>query len=629
MATGRIRDEDIALVRERSAIADVVGAQVGLRNAGGGSLKGLCPFHDEKTPSFNVSPARGYFHCFGCGVGGDVIDFVMKADHLSFAEAIERLAGRAGITLRYEEGGAVPHRPQGGRARLVAAHGAAAEFYAGLLAESPEASPGRDFLAQRGFDAAAAQQFGVGFAPRSWDALVRHLRDRQFSDAELVGAGLAREGPRGLLDRFMGRLVWPIHDVTGDVVGFGARRLFDDDRIEAKYVNTPETPIYKKSQLLYGVEAAKKDIKRRGQAVIVEGYTDVMACHLAGVPTAVATCGTAFGVEHVKILRRLLMDASEFRGEVIFTFDGDAAGQNAARKAYDEQDQRFTTQTFVAVEPDGLDPCDVRLRKGDAAVRDLIANRVPLFEFAIRGTLRRHDLETAEGRVAAMQAAAPAVLGIRDRALRQEYGRRLAGWLGMDVDAVLAELATRARATQLTPRQTGSPAPRQATAGEVERPDLLEPALQVERELVKLAIQFPQLLGPRFDALEAEVFRARAHLLIHSAIVAAGGTATGGSGEQWVSQVREQASDEVVRALIAELAVDPPLAAYEPDRRYAAEQLATVQVAAVNRQIDTLRGRLQRVNPVERAAEHTTLFGELVALEQFRRGLREQLIDGL
>jgi DNA primase len=621
VAGGRIKDEDVALVRERSAIADVVGASVGLRNAGGGSLKGLCPFHEEKTPSFNVSPSRGYFHCFGCGVGGDVIDFVMKSDSLSFTEAIERLAGRAGITLRYEEGGAVPNRPQGGRSRMVAAHHAAAEYYASLLAESPEAAKGREFLDQRGFDAAAAQQFGVGFAPRSWDALVKHLRGRQFKDEELVTAGLAREGQRGLLDRFMGRLMWPIHDVTGDIVGFGARRLFDDDRIEAKYVNTPETPIYKKSQLLYGIESAKKDIKRRGQAVIVEGYTDVMACHLAGVPTAVATCGTAFGVEHVKLLRRLLMDASEFRGEVIFTFDGDAAGQAAARKAYEEQDQRFTTQTFVAVEPDGLDPCDLRISKGDAAVRDLVANRVPLFEFAIRGILGRHDLETAEGRVAAMQAAAPAVLGIRDRALRQEYGRRLAGWLGMDVEAVLGELAQRSRGAQVTGRQ--------AAGRGVERPDPKEPALVVERELLKLALQFPQLLGPRFDALEPDAFCAGAHLLIHQAVVAAGGTAAAGAGERWIGQVREQAGDDVVRALVAELAVDPPHTPAEPDRRYAAEQLAAVQVAAVSRQIDALSGKLQRVNPVERPDEHTKMFSELVALEQFRRGLREQLIGGL
>jgi DNA primase len=620
---GRIKDEDIALVRERSAIADVVGAMVGLRNAGGGSLKGLCPFHDEKTPSFNVNPTRGYFHCFGCGEGGDVIDFVMKTDHLSFTEAIERLAGRAGITLRYEEGGAAPRQSQGSRTRLVEAHHAAAEFYAEQLS-SAEAVPARTFLDQRGFDAATAATFGCGYAPRTWDALVKHLRGRRFTDEELVNAGLARQGPRGLLDRFMGRLLWPIHDVTGDIVGFGARRLFDDDKIEAKYVNTPETPIYKKSHLLYGLEKAKKEIKRRGQAVIVEGYTDVMACHVAGVPTAVATCGTAFGVDHVKVLRRLLMDASEFRGEVIFTFDGDEAGQKAARKAHDEQDHHFITQTFVAVEPNGLDPCDLRLQSGDEAVRDLIARRVPLFEFAIRGVVDRHNTDTAEGRVAALRAAAPTVLKIRDRALRHEYGRRLAGWLGMDVDTVfnvLSDVARRGNA----PTEPEAPARRKG----VDRPDPRDPALMVEREVLKLALQYPQLLGPHFDALEPGAFRALAHAGVHMALGAAGGTASAGAGEAWVNRVREHATDEVVRGLVAELAVDPPHSPEEPSRRYAAEQVAAIQVAAISREIEALSGRLQRVNPVERPEEHTKLFGELVALEQFRHGLRERLIEGL
>jgi DNA primase len=623
---GRIKDEDIALVRERSAIADVVGAQVALRNAGGGSLKGLCPFHDEKTPSFNVNPTRGYFHCFGCGEGGDVIDFVMKTDHLSFTEAIERLAGRAGITLRYEEGGAAPRQSQGSRTRLVEAHTAAAEFYAEQL-RSAEAAPARAFLDQRGFDAQVAAAFGCGYAPRSWDALVKHLRGRRFSDEEMINAGLARQGPRGLLDRFMGRLLWPIHDVTGDVVGFGARRLFDDDKIEAKYVNTPETPIYKKSHLLYGLEKAKKEIKRRGQAVIVEGYTDVMACHVAGVPTAVATCGTAFGVDHVKVLRRLLMDASEFRGEVIFTFDGDEAGQNAARKAHDEHDHQFMTRTFVAVEPNGLDPCDLRLHSGDEAVRELIARRVPLFEFAIRGVVDRHDVESAEGRVAALRAAAPTVLKIRDRALRHEYGRRLAGWLGMDVDTVFGVLAQEARRTNggAEPAATATPARRKG----VDRPDPRDPTLMVEREVLKLALQYPQLLGPHFDALEPGAFRAPAHAGVHTALVAAGGTATGGAGEDWVTRVREHATDEVVRALVAELAVDPPHSPEEPGRRYAAEQVAAIQVAAISREIEALSGRLQRVNPVERPEEHTKLFGELIALEQFRHGLRERLIEGL
>ena len=236
---GRIKDEDIALVREKSQIADVVGAVVGLRNAGGGSLKGLCPFHDEKTPSFNVNPTRGFFHCFGCGEGGDVIDFVMKTDHLSFSDAIERLAGKAGIVLRYEEGGSAPRQSQGTRTRMVEAHHAAAEFYADLLANSPDAAPGRAFLSERGFDAEAAAHFQVGFAPRDWDSLVKHLRGRRFTDEELTNAGLARQGQRGLLDRFMGRLLWPIHDVTGDIVGFGARRLFDDDRIEAEVRQHP------------------------------------------------------------------------------------------------------------------------------------------------------------------------------------------------------------------------------------------------------------------------------------------------------------------------------------------------------------------------------------------------------
>ncbi len=624
---GRIKDEDIALVREKSQIADVVGAVVGLRNAGGGSLKGLCPFHDEKTPSFNVNPTRGFFHCFGCNEGGDVIDFVMKTDHLSFSEAIERLAGRAGITLRYEEGGSAPRQSQGTRTRMVEAHHAAAEFYAERLTTSPEAAPGRAFLNERGFDADAAAHFQCGFAPRGWDELVKHLRGLRFTDEEMINAGLARAGQRGLLDRFMGRLLWPIHDVTGDIVGFGARRLFDDDRIEAKYVNTPETPIYKKSHLLYGLELAKKEIKRRGQAVIVEGYTDVMACHLAGVPTAIATCGTAFGIDHVKVLRRLLMDASEFRGEVIFTFDGDEAGQKAARKAYDEQDQHFTTKTFVAVEPDGRDPCELRQSKGDAAVRDLIANRVPLFEFAIRGVLDRHDLESPEGRVAALRAAVPAVVGIRDRALRHEYGRRLAGWLGMDTETVFGALAQAARGNS---NGSAPEAPAKAPPkGQVAKPDPRDPGLMVERELLKLALQFPQLLGPYFDTLEANAFTAAAHSLVHTAVTAAGGTASASAGEDWVGRVRERAAVEEVRSLIAELAVDPPHAPGEPDKRYANEQLVAVQGATVGRELEDLRGRLQRINPVERAEEYNRLFGELVALEQFRRGLRERLIDGL
>ena len=439
---GRIRDEDIALVRERSPVEEVVGEYLQLRSAGGGSLKGLCPFHEEKTPSFNVTPARGLFYCFSCSEGGDVIRFVQMIDHLSFAEAVERLAARAGIDLRYEQGGHVPGQEQTQRRRLIEAHRAAAEFYAERLVGA-DAGAGRAFLSSRGFEQADAQRFGIGFAPAEWDALTRHLHGRGFTDAELLSGGLASHGRRGPIDKFRGRLIWPIRDLSGDVIAFGARKLRDDDD-GPKYLNTPETSLFKKSSVLYGADLAKRDIAQRRQAVIVEGYTDVMACHLAGVTTAVATSGTSFGDGHITILRRLLMDDSQFRGEVIFTFDGDKAGQRAALRAFG-MEEKFVTQTFVAVQPDGLDPCDLRLARGDGAVRDLIAQRVPLFEFAIRSALDDHDLNTAEGRLAALDAAAPIVGKIKDRGLRQLYAVSLDRWLGMmDESFVLARIRSHA-----------------------------------------------------------------------------------------------------------------------------------------------------------------------------------------
>ena len=425
---GRIRDEDIALVRERSAIDEVVGEYLQLRSAGGGSLKGLCPFHDEKTPSFNVTPARGLWYCFSCAEGGDVIKFVQKIDSLSFVEAVERLAARAGLELRYEQGGQVPGREHSQRRRLIEAHKAAAEFFTERL-HGAGAATARAFLAERGFEQADAERFGVGYAPAEWEALTRHLRGRGFTEQELLAGGLATQGRRGAMDRFRNRLIWPIRDLTGDVIAFGARKL-NPDEDGPKYLNTPETPLFKKSSVLYGADLAKRDIAQRRQAVIVEGYTDVMACHLAGVTTAVATSGTSFGEDHVKILRRLLMDADWQVAEVIFTFDGDAAGQKAALRAF-HLEERFATQTFVAVQPDGLDPCDLRLKQGDAAVRELIARRQPVYEFAVRSELARHNLDTNEGRLAALDAAAPIVARIKDRGLRDRYAVSLDRWLGL------------------------------------------------------------------------------------------------------------------------------------------------------------------------------------------------------
>jgi DNA primase len=651
---GRIRDEDIVDVRERSPIDEVVGEYLQLRNAGGGSLKGLCPFHDEKTPSFNVTPARGLWYCFSCADGGDVIRFVEKIDNLSFPEAVERLAARAGIELRYEQGGHVPGQEQSQRRRLLEAHKAAADFYAERL-HGADASPARSFLSERGFELADAERFGAGYAPAEWEALTRHLRGRGFTDAELLAGGLATQGRRGPVDRFRGRLMWPIRDLTGDVIAFGARRLAADDD-GPKYLNTPETPLFKKSSVLYGADLAKREIAQRRQAVVVEGYTDVMACHLAGVPTAVATSGTSFGDGHVKVLRRLLMDADQFQGEVIFTFDGDAAGQRAVLRAFDLE-ERFVTQTFVAVQQDGLDPCDLRLKHGDAAVRDLVAQRVPVFEFAIRSELAKHNLETNEGRLAALDAAARIIGRIKDRGLRDRYAVSLDRWLGMlNEDFVLARVRQQgqrgAGRSGNGPRRAGHPQAEaavpgmraagdggpgrgpqpagrdgreQAAGAEPEiRYDPADPVVQVEREALKLAIQRPALCGPVFDAIDPAAFTAAPHAAVRDLIEACGGAGRAGNPQAWTARLRETAPEEATRALVTQLAVEPLRVARadgEPDARYADAVLARVEELAVSRSITKVKSRLQRLNPVEGQSEYNRTFGDLVALEQRRRAL--------
>jgi len=593
---GRIRREDVQAVRERAHIEDVVGEHVTLKSAGVGSMKGLCPFHDERSPSFHVRPQVGLWHCFGCGEGGDVISFVQKVDGLPFAEAVEYLAGRVGLQLRYEEGGAPrPGDEPGRRQRLLEAHRVAATYFTEQLT-TPGAAAARAFLAERGFDRAAAEQFGVGYAPQGWDSLLRHLRGRGYTEAELVATGLMSQGTRGVYDRFRGRLVWPIREVTGDTVGFGARKLYDEDQ-GPKYLNTPETALYKKSQVLYGIDLAKREIARAKRVVVVEGYTDVMAMHLSGEGTAVATCGTAFGSEHARIVRRLVGDAgssggvqlasgTSLGGEIIFTFDGDAAGQKAAIRAFGE-DQTFSAQTFVAVERSGMDPCELRQAQGPDAVRALVEGRTPLFEFVIRTTLRSFDLDRAEGRVGALRAAVPVVAGIRDRGLRMEYARLLAGWLGMGEESVREAVTSAARtAARATPDSTGrgtghgdqgrsdqgrsdqgrgepgrqdrsrpDSGRREQGRGEPGRgerargdgfrdardrddarhepesdpgyrmpvPDRRDPVARTERTVLEVVLQHPALVPAEFDDLAADAFSAPAYRAVHEAVRAAGG----------------------------------------------------------------------------------------------------------
>ena len=613
---GRIRDSDIVEVRDRARIDEVIGDYVALRPAGSGSLKGLCPFHDEKSPSFNVRPSHGTFHCFGCAEGGDAIAFIQKIEVVGFVEAVERLADKVGFQLTYEGGGSSVQRERGTKTRLLEANKRAAEFYAAQL-RTPEAAPAVQFLTSRGFDTAAAERFGCGYAPAGWDTLTKHLLSAGFSLDELVKAGLSKEGSRGgPIDRFHRRLLWPIRDRGGEVVGFGARRLFDDDRIEAKYLNTADSPVYRKSSVLFGLDLAKQEIVRRRQVVVVEGYTDVMAMHLAGVPTAVASCGTAFGADHISVIRRLIGDDSFDMGEVIYTFDGDAAGQAAALKAF-EGEQTFATQTFVTIAPDGQDPCELRQTHGDTAVRDLVARREPIYEFAIRSVLREYDLDAAEGRVAALQRAVPMVAKIKREDLRDEYARRLAGWTSWDDIGMVVRRV-----------RESAGAPVEGVRRRAVAPPKDDPRLHVQREALKAALQVPALAGPSYDELPEAAVTHPALAGVHRAMQIAGGVSSGLTGQPWLDAVMAECTLEV-RPLVSELAVEPmELPRRTGSRfdgeaaRYVSSVIAGVRLALVEAQVTELKSRLQRTNPVEDPDGYHQLFGDLVPLEQYRIALR-------
>ena len=594
---GRIKDTDVTYVRDHSPIDDVVGDYVQLKGAGGGQKKGLCPFHDEKSPSFHVTPSKGYFHCFGCQVGGDVIAFIMKLEHLSFTETVERLADRIGYTLTYEAGGTTSG-PSINRSRLVAANLTAATYYQEQL-QLPEAQHGRDFLTKRGFDRDAAKSFGVGYAPDQWDSLFKFLKGKGFTEEELMLAGLVKEGTKGPIDRYRNRLIWPVKDISGDVVGFGARKLASDEVDQGpKYLNSPETPIYKKNQILYGLDMAKKEISKTRQVVIVEGYTDVMAAHLAGVTTAVATCGTAFGDEHIRIIRRLLMDADAFRGEVIFTFDGDAAGQKAALRAF-EDDQKFVAQTFVAVEPNGMDPCELRQAHGDPAVRELIARRVPLFEFAIKSVIAGYDITNPEGRVNALNQVAPLIGKIRDASLRPEYVRLLAGWLGMEVDIVSTAV-----------KRSGN----RVESNEPAKVNLTDPILVLEREVIKVKLQISGLASSWID-LEPNAFSYPLYDQLRQVIDANDGFTT--------ESLLEKCESDELKSLVTELTVEPIRTDGEVSERYINSIIARLREVALSRSIAEIKSTLQRLNPVENDAQYQEIFGQLVAMEAARRVQKE------
>ena len=682
---GLIRKEDIDEVRARTDIREIIEGYVSLKSAGIGTFKGLCPFHDERTPSFNVRPQVGSYHCFGCGESGDVYSFVMAMEHTSFVETVERLAARIGYTLHYEGGKPGDRYEAGMRRRLLDAHKMAAEFFERNL-YSPDAQEAQRFLGARGFDPAATRKFGVGYALRGWDHLLKHLRSQGFTDEELKATGMFSEGNRGLYDRFRGRIIWPIRTIAGETIGFGARRLFDDDQ-GPKYLNTPETQLYKKSQVLYGIDLAKRDMTKTKQVVIVEGYTDVMAAHLAGITTAVATCGTAFGPGHIKMVRRMITDDGS-GGEIIFTFDGDAAGQKAAMAAFQE-DQRFVAQTFVAVAENGMDPCDLRLHKGDAAVRSLIASRRPLFEFAIDSTLAKYDLATLEGRVLAMRAIAPIIAGIKDRDLRPAYMRKVSGQLGLELDEIQravayaqnhpklsrtqqAEAVAAPRYERLNEGPQGQPgmahtdapydpaydapppedyaapsayagqnaaahppssiqpaAPQpEATAPAVEEfltPDPRDPVARLEKAALEIALQHPELISvEQWRNLATVQFRYRTHREVAAGIIHAATVMAPTPGIEWINCVRSGAV-EGVHPAIAELAVSPlPVSSAERLPGFVTGALNALFEQQIARQKSDLMMRLEQLSANPDDEEFEMVQRQLLELEMRRRQLSAQ-----
>jgi len=617
---GRIPQRDIEAIKARVNIADIVGEYVQLKSPGVGALKGLCPFHDEKSPSFNVRSDQGFYHCFGCSEGGDVYKFLQKIDNITFYEAVEKCAQKISYQISYEAGG----KDDGvNRARLYAANEAAAKFFASQLA-SPEAATARDFLTQRNFDKAAAEYFGLGYAPKGWNNLGDALKAQGFTEDELAKVDLIVRKDGRSYDKFRGRLIWPIRDSSNSVVGFGARKLYEDDPL-AKYVNTSETPVYHKSQVLYGLDLAKKDIVKNRQVVVVEGYTDVMACHLAGIKTAVATCGTAFGDEHIRRINQLF-GASDAASEVVFTFDPDAAGQKAAMRAF-ESSGKFIASTFVAVGPEGLDPCDLRIQKGDAAVVNMIATRKPIYEFALDQKISGHDLTSYPGRLSAATAAVPVLARVRDLGAREEYVRVLSAKVQLGADEInrllVAEL-TKLRAQAVQTARRGDIEPQvpnfEDEAPEFPAPNLADPNTRFEQEVLAVMLQYPTVFEEQtLRQVCLELFAAPAFAVIANAVLQSVDSI---SSPGWLDRVISY-TPEPLHSLVRSLAAKP-MPAHDADtaKLYAAGVVAGAERKILTRSHAALLSALSMLNPESNFEEHTRIQRELIAIQERIKSLK-------
>jgi DNA primase len=479
-----ILDEDIARVREQTDLVALIGEKVALRRVGQRYV-GLCPFHQEKTPSFNVNPTLGFFKCFGCQKGGDAITFVREIDGLDFVDAVEDLAKRAGITLRYDDRAQAKDRSR--RDRLVAAVAAAIDFYHRRLLESEDGGLARRYLRSRGFDGDAARRFQLGYSPDDWDLLALHLQqEKKLAREDIEGAGLAFVNKANRLqDQFRGRLMFPIYDAKGDAVGFGGRLLEGEG---PKYKNSPETPIYQKSRLLYGLNWAKAEVVAKGEVIISEGYTDVMALALAGAGNAVATCGTALADDHVRALKNLAR-------KVTLAYDSDAAGQGAAEQWY-RWESEFEIEVRVADLPAGRDPADVWQDDPKALLAALDA-AVPFLQFRVDRTLAAADLDTLEGKGRAAERAVAIIAEHPSDLVRDQYVMQLSGRLGIGADRLRDEVTSaRNRPNRPAPDSRRRPAYDDEPRDEDAPPTVLDrPVSPREVDLLRWALHEPKVVG--------------------------------------------------------------------------------------------------------------------------------------
>lgn len=585
---GRIRDEDVAAVRERTDIVKLVSGYLTLKKAGHDRFVGLCPFHTEKTPSFGVSPSKGLYHCFGCGKGGDAIGFLRDVEHLEFAEAVERLAKDAGVALRYEGDTPAERRVASKRQALVRANEAAFELYHQTLLEAKEGEEARAYLETRGIDREVAAEFEIGYAPASSDFLLRRLV-KSLSAELLVEAGLALKDQEGdVRDRFRRRITFPVHDLSGKAVGIGARILPGGREDGPKYLNSPETPVYRKAEVLYNLQRAKASATRSGELFLVEGYTDVIAMVRAGITNTVATCGTALGEGHFRL-------ASRFAQRMVLAFDSDDAGARAAERAF-EFVERFPVQPVVLILPEGLDPADFVDQHGGEALRELAATAVPLVEYMVRRTVGRHDLSTIEGQSAAVAAAVPLLEQLGDPVRQSEYAHLLAELAGVSEGSVVLALERQVSGRHVEVQQ----AVKRASAQE-----------RVEREMLRILARDDVTYRSIAPRLSDEHFRSSHNRQLMALLRDADGRVSGATSEG--------GDDEVVQALTG-LALEPLDG--DPLPGYPEEVWARLQEFLLRRRSTALRQELQKMNPVT-DPRYDELFQRLIAADGELRRLRE------